>query len=446
MGKEMMPMRWLTIIMAAVLSAILVCASLAGENLCPEVLLPALDSAGDTEYPGGKDAYYPDAAFGSSTGSGQGRDVYLVAWQAGRWLKGDIAACLIGKDGNVLNDKPIVISAAKDDQERPKVAFGSGVFLVVWSDLRNEKDYDVYAARVTPDGKVLDPDGILISGGTYNQMRPALAFDGENFLVAWEALQANNKYQVFCTRVSANGKVLDPAGVALTSGKADARYLAVASAGGGRSLVVMNDFAKFGKNAMVHGGVFVRGGKPTGEELVRQDKPANIKGGQERCNLVNAVTVATGKEGFLLAYRNAVPEGRGGLNPEFSYQVVRPDGKREPLQSVTGGQLNTYETGAAWDGTTYVSAWHNHHLGSYEPPANKPLCSKVYACRIDENGKLLTEVGADKSIAVSGTPANPAQRPALASDGAGTVLIAYERHPEKGDVPIKIGFRLLNAK
>jgi len=40
----------------------------------------------------------------------------------------------------------------------------------------------------------------------------------------------------------------------------------------------------------------------------------------------------------------------------------------------------------------------------------------------------------------------PAYRPAVASDNAGTTLVAYERHPksENPDALIVIGFRLLN--
>ena len=41
---------------------------------------------------------------------------------------------------------------------------------------------------------------------------------------------------------------------------------------------------------------------------------------------------------------------------------------------------------------------------------------------------------------------SPAAEPAAASDGAGSTLVAYEKHPEKGDVPIKIGFRMLTVK
>jgi hypothetical protein len=45
---------------------------------------------------------------------------------------------------------------APNDQKSPATAFDGGNFLVVWEDCRNETS-DIYAARVTPQGIVLDP-------------------------------------------------------------------------------------------------------------------------------------------------------------------------------------------------------------------------------------------------------------------------------------------------
>jgi hypothetical protein len=47
---------------------------------------------------------------------------------------------------------------------------------------------------------------------------------------------------------------------------------------------------------------------------------------------------------------------------------------------------------------------------------------------------------------LAGSLTSPAHEAAVASDGAGTTMIAYEKHPEKADVPIKIGVRVLTSK
>jgi hypothetical protein len=49
-------------------------------------------------------------------------------------------------------------------------------------------------------------------------------------------------------------------------------------------------------------------------------------------------------------------------------------------------------------------------------------------------------------LPVAGGMAGPARHAWVASDGKGTALIAYERHPETGKVPIRIGLRLLGAQ
>ncbi len=101
------------------------------------------------------------------TSRAYGNGTFLASWQSGRVATGDlcssspnfigsIVAARLDKAGKVLDQQPFVISDAADLQERPSVAYGGGVFVVVWQDLRNGKDWDVYAARVSSDGKVLD--------------------------------------------------------------------------------------------------------------------------------------------------------------------------------------------------------------------------------------------------------------------------------------------------
>jgi hypothetical protein len=64
--------------------------------------------------------------------------------------------------------------------------------------------------------------------------------------------------------------------------------------------------------------------------------------------------------------------------------------------------------------------------------------------RFSAEGKALSE----EEEQIAGAPDTPAYRPAVASDGAGTTLVAYERHPDSEDVDalIVIGFRMLKRK
>src|SRR5439155_11259891 len=108
------------------------------------------------------------------------------------------------------------ISTAPDFQGSPKVAFDGTNFLVVWQDTRDHPSSKIYGARVSPAGTVLDPAGIPLSQGAVDQERPAIAFNGSNFLVAWEDYRSGFNNDVYGTRVSPSGTVLDPAGIAIS--------------------------------------------------------------------------------------------------------------------------------------------------------------------------------------------------------------------------------------
>ncbi|UCD05338.1 MAG: hypothetical protein JSV98_09515 [candidate division WOR-3 bacterium] len=80
----------------------------------------------------------------------------------------------------------VIISSANDVQTMPEVVFGNDNYMVVWSDARIGEDFNIYGARVSPDGTVLDPDGILIGRDSDDgQYEPSLAFTGTRFFVVW---------------------------------------------------------------------------------------------------------------------------------------------------------------------------------------------------------------------------------------------------------------------
>ena len=95
-----------------------------------------------------------------------GEKVYLAAWRegwAGKNGRARIFASRVSADGKNLDPRGIpIVFAGQGLQDRPRVAFGGGVFLVVWQEF-NGKHCTTLAARVGLDGKVLDSRPIAVA-------------------------------------------------------------------------------------------------------------------------------------------------------------------------------------------------------------------------------------------------------------------------------------------
>jgi phosphoribosylformylglycinamidine (FGAM) synthase PurS component len=141
---------------------------------------------------------------------------FLVAWEDGRSGTSDIYAARVTPQGEVLDPLGIAVSAAVYEQCRPAIAFDGANFLVTWDDERRAPS-DIFAARVTPQGTVLDPAGIAVSTAAQTQESPAIAFDGDNFLVVWEDYRSHSTYNIYAARVTSSGAVLDTGGIAVST-------------------------------------------------------------------------------------------------------------------------------------------------------------------------------------------------------------------------------------
>lgn len=159
---------------------------------------------------------------------------------------------------------------------------------------------------------------------------------------------------------------------------------------------------------------------------------------------------AAGKDAFLVAWRTEPWVGRGNGSPRqnallFDAKGVAQGSQPQPVFSISGDRLSTVlSAGIVWDGAAFVAAWAEFRSGGQ-------YASKDYSGKTPPHeGIMVSRIGPDRNLTgapqfVSGTLEGPAMNPCAASDGNGISLIAYEKHPEKADVPIKIGFRLLRA-
>jgi hypothetical protein len=87
----------------------------------------------------------------------------------------------------VWADFSLTLGAAHD-QGWPGLTFGGGQYFAAWHDYREGNlDPRIFAARVTPQGEIIDPQGIPLSPqANHAAYYPNVAFSGDNYLVVWQ--------------------------------------------------------------------------------------------------------------------------------------------------------------------------------------------------------------------------------------------------------------------
>lgn len=380
-----------------------------------------------------RDAYKPAAAWLI--------DNYLVIWQSGRIgpgdlrdgfnYIGDIVGCVVDAEGHAVSKDPFVVCQATDLQEAPSIATGKGAALVVWQDIRNGKDWDVFAARVTAQGAVLDPNGFLVSGGPHNQARPSVAWDGRHWVVVWQDFRRDNRYDVYAARINSDGDVIDEHGIQLSTNEVHCIDPTVASSGDGRSFVYWSQGRLLGREVAQSAGLFLVSGKPA--PLLPDDHLTRDHDKQPGWGNTPPVAAA-GKDLFLLAWRNEHPVGRGNGSPTVNAYMYDYQGKYRNSLTLAGVPHRIASADLAWDGAAFVASWTEYRTTDRR---KYPAHEQVFAARIGPTGKH-----AYTAELVAGASDAPAANPAIASDGRGASLIAYEQHPVTSDVPITLHVRL----
>jgi hypothetical protein len=161
---------------------------------------------------------------------------WFAVWSEDRGGGLDVMGARMETGGDRPDGGGITISTGVDDvgslrsAVSPAVAVdGNGQFLVAWTD-GDPLGNDVYAARVSAAGRVLDPAGIPISVGADSDSQPTIAWNGTTFLIAF-----TRSGTPFSTRAA----LVSPAGAVTTLGEVDANLTAPNVAVSGTSFLVV---------------------------------------------------------------------------------------------------------------------------------------------------------------------------------------------------------------
>ena len=355
-----------------------------------------LDSSGIAISTGWYYQYSPCVAFDGTN--------YLVVWQDGRSItEYDIYGTRLDKLGIVVDSLDIPISTAPSPQEFPAVAFDGINYLVAWDDQRNG-NYDIYGARVDQDGVVLDSSGIGVATGFSRWERaPWVAFDGTNYLVVWSDAYSGTT-SIYGTRVDPSGTVLDTSGIFISVFDSWVWGPCVASNGADYLIVwshrdSWSEDDIFGARVNQSGAVLDPSGIAISTAANMQEHPSVAFDGN------NYFVVWQDRRSDLIDIYGARVDQLGTvLDPAGVF--ISPDANRDGPPRV------------AFDGTNYLVVWGDNRNYPYDD---------IYGARVSQSGTVLDSSG----IAIC-TARYVKLHPSVAF-GDSTYFVAWQDRPTVGD-------------
>jgi len=168
---------------------------------------------------------------------------WLVVWEqqvSHDQIASTIHARFVETDGTLEADLAISTSG---DADVPDVAIAGSRALIVWHEYTSQ-DGRVRAILMDQDGTF--PGGqFLVSDANNRQWFATCAWDGEQFVVAWTDYRSLGgvveqlRGDIYASRVSFEGAVIDPDGIQITSGSVP-EELPAAAAAGGKTLIAFS--------------------------------------------------------------------------------------------------------------------------------------------------------------------------------------------------------------
>jgi hypothetical protein len=342
-------------------------------------------------------------------------DRYLVAWTTvthnGQW---QLRAGRMTSDGSLLEGEGLLLSATADFNTTPAAAFDGRNFVVVWREsVAPFQPSRLLATRISTQGIILDTPPLLVSDGAGpgGDAELSVASNGDDTAVLYHSVFPSGLYSMVVSRISRDGAVLDPGGRAVAAGAAQ---LDLASDG-------IDYFAVWATGGTLHGSKIFADGTIWPPKVLRlnSSRPRIAWGGSRY--LITSSDSTT--------YLGSIS---GGL-----YDTVGTPVSPEFLYALRSGRHDL-----AFDGQRFVLAWEHPARFLPPPPIGAPPIP-VYDIRA-------------RWIGVDGVPMHSIdgatisadwwrdERPAVAGAG-GAALIVYTRPtPEKTGVKRVLG-RFLSA-
>jgi hypothetical protein len=269
-------------------------------------------------------------------------------------------------------------------QDRPQIIEdGDGGVIITWLDFRNpplNANGDIYAQRIGGDGiPKWNADGIQICGNNITQINPQIVSDGNGgAIIVWEDLRNSLQKDIYAQRIDANGNTLwTNNGIPICSSIGDQSLPMITTDGFGGAIITWID-----QRASIISNIYAQRIDSNGNSLWALN---GISVCPATTNQTTSKIVSDENNGAIIMW----VDNRTGVNENDIYaQRINANGdllwstsglavcaiyRRQQIASITADG-----NGGA------IIAWTDDRDTS-----TVPLTSDVYAQRVDPNGNLL---------------------------------------------------------
>ncbi|MGN6104854.1 MAG: hypothetical protein ACTHU0_07115, partial [Kofleriaceae bacterium] len=278
----------------------------------------------------------------------------------------------------------------------PAIAFDGNNYLVVWEDSRNSNDSDIWGTRLNAVGTIIDQLGFPIAAGPGRQGNPTVAYSGSRYVVAWEdyKVTGGTEADIGVATVSIAGAVTALPPIAATAAHEAQPALA---GGGGTALLAWNAAGD------IQGALFTTAFGAPFEITAHGDIEAEP-------------AIAKSPSGnYLVAWSSGAP-----ATADLRGQLVTPTGALSgasiDISLGAGGQLSP---AVAFDGTNFAVVWTNNSGGL-----------NIFGTRVSQAGVVLdtrTEGAATVGGISISSAINNQEVPSIACPSTGCVVLWQDR-------------------
>ena len=320
---------------------------------------------------------------------GFGAGEYLVAWSDYRSGGDDVYATRLDATGTKLDDVQLQLSKTPGTQWESEAAigFGDGLFLVAWVD----STQDERCALISADGQVMKPDFLLAEAN--GPSAPAVTFDGTSFLVVFTDTQGDASGDIMAVRVDTSGTLL-VAPFAIATGS-DAQTAPSVAFDGQHSWIVFSEHAA---------------GAPSHLSIVQ------VPSGRAPLAEAPVLTLPSSQTGSAIDCGGGACfvtwlDDRGGGGDVYGTRIDANGAALDPGGIAIGIGASASRARVRYTGASFFVTWRRTTSGQDE----------IRGATVDSTGALI-----DSELFFNSSP-SAGGRVALAADGQGGAMLAYER-------------------